>query len=513
MGRTTSLFTYKMRFFFGPSLRGRLGPLAYAGLVAIFVPSGIGLGVGLAMGIAPLDNDAAVLVLAAPLATLLAIGLLYSLGPGVTAHASEFDFFLTADIRPRQYLLSDILFQFTSIFAAGGLATVVAVLAMVSSLGRPLEDAIPIMAILVAFAALVLMASQVLVILRVRHPKAPVRSVTVVLMVVSLLPAISLAAPALPLAVGSFPLPSVALAGLAVDVLRDRPLDLVDLGVASAYVGGVAAAWAALSRTYIFHGIRPTMSAGFGQIDMGSRMEMQRRMIGGLGRVTTRVRLRTDRGSETGLMARLHIVRIWRDGSVLFVGLFAVVAVLPAALGGAEAAGASTISVTQALLFLQGILAMNWAFYERENLWVVLTGSGSPGAYFRGLMLALAAIGLGTSLAFVGILFAMSRALPSLDALGLTIASPIAAATVATAMLTRVKLKPAAFSFAALAIFFLVSLGGFFGGLAAQGVVILADIVLGLAEVLQASLLAGFVVGLTVLGMVSVTRLAGSFRL
>src|SRR5256886_10035677 len=52
----------------------------------------------------------------------------------------------------------------------------------------------------------------------------------------------------------------------------------------------------ALSNTYIVHGLRPTMSAGFGQVDMGSRMEIQRHMTARLGAVTTRVRFR-DRKS------------------------------------------------------------------------------------------------------------------------------------------------------------------------------------------------------------------------
>src|SRR3990170_2743481 len=133
MGRTSSVFAYKIRFFFGPSLRGRLGPLAYFGLVLLFIPSGFGLGVGLGTGLAAMDDAAGVNLLAAPLATLLSIGLLYSLGAGVTAHASEFDFFLTSDIRPRQYLLADLMFQFISVFAAGGLATVRAGLALLSA--------------------------------------------------------------------------------------------------------------------------------------------------------------------------------------------------------------------------------------------------------------------------------------------------------------------------------------------------------------------------------------------
>src|SRR5207247_10014320 len=124
------------------------------------------------------------------------------------------------------------------------------------------------------------------------------------------------------------PIPPTAFASLGASILRAEALSVPALATAIAYAVGIGLAWAVLSDTYIFHGIRPTLSAGFGQVDLGSRMEMQRRMTAGLGRVTTRVRLRTDRGGDTGLMARLHLLRIWRDRGILFVVLFGLIATL-----------------------------------------------------------------------------------------------------------------------------------------------------------------------------------------
>jgi hypothetical protein len=242
-------------------------------------------------------------------------------------------------------------------------------------------------------------------------------------------------------------------------------------------------------------------------------MEIQRRITARFGGVTTRVRLRTDRGGDTGLMTRFHLVRIWRDGSILFVVFFALIAILPASFGGVAAGGVRAITVTQTLTFLLGILAMNWAFYERENLWIVLSAAKSPGAYFRGLMLSFAVIGLGMTAAFLALIaFARPTPLP-IETLALPIASPIAAAFVATAVLTRVKLKPSAFSFAALGIFFLVSVGGFLGGFAAQAVVVGSRGLNGFAPDAQAAVLFGFVIALATLGLRVITRLAASFRL
>ncbi|HYY49118.1 MAG TPA: hypothetical protein VFA17_10645 [Thermoplasmata archaeon] len=512
MGRTLALFTYKLRFFFGPSLRGRFGPLSYAALILIFLPSGFLFGLQLGNALRIADPGTAVGLLSTPLAALLSFGLLYSLGAGITAHASEFDFFFTADVRPREYLFADLLFQFVSLLAAGGFAAAIAAVAMVRAVGLPMSTALPLFAILVAYAFFVLMTSQVLVILRVRLPNAPIRLVGFSLLALSLLPAIGVAQPAFPIRFEALPLPSTAFAALGAAVLGIRPAGPLDLGLALAYVGGIAAAWAPLSGLYIVHGLRPTLSAGFGQVDLGSRMEMQRRMTSVLGRFTTRVRLRTDRGGDTGLMARFHLVRIWRDGSILFVILFACIAILPAGLG-ASAAGSAAITVTQTLTFLLGILAMNWAFYERDNLWLIVTAARPPGAYFRGLLIAFATIGLGTTLAFLALVAVTRSVLLPIESLALPVASPIAAAFVATALLTRIKLRPSAFSFAALGIFFLVSVGGFLGGFAAQTVVFAIRAAGSLAPVVQAAALLAFLMGLAGLALWAVTRLAATFRL
>src|SRR5438309_3121309 len=513
MGRALALFTYKMRFFFGPSIRGRFGPLAYVALILIFLPSGFFTGYGIGVSIRTAESAAATAVLSAPLAAILSIGLLYSLGAGVTAHASEFDFFLTADVRPREYLVADLAFQFVSLLAAVGLAAGVAAIAMVLAVGRPIVSAVPLFALLALYAAFALLMSQVLVILRVRFPKAPVRLVTGVVFLLSVLSAIGIALPGFPIQFEQLPIPSTAFAALGLAVLREAPAPVADVAVAAAYLGGIALVWLLLSNSYIFHGIKPTMSAGFGQVDLGSRMEIQRRITARFGGVTTRIRLRTDRGSETGLMTRLHLVRIWRDGSILFVLFFALIAILPAALGGTATGGVRAVTVTPTLTFLLGILALNWAFYERENLWLLLSAAKAPGAYFRGLMLSFAVIGLGMSAAFLVILDLARPSRLAIESLALPVAAPIAASFVATAVLTRVTLKPSAFSFAALGISFRVSLGGFLGGLASQPVVVAARVLGGLAAGAQAVVLLGFVRGLAALGLRAVTRLAASFRL
>lgn len=485
----------------------------YVALVLVFVPSGWVAGVALASGIQAAPPGQAVTVLASPLAAILSFALLYALGTGVTAHPSEFDFLMTAPLRPREYLVADLAFQAITVFATGGLAIVVAAVALATALGRPPATAAPLLATLGAYALFVLLVSQVLVVLRVRYVKRPVRTFILLLLVVSLLPSIALARPDVPAWLRELPVPSTAFASVANALLAGATIPASQLGVALLYLGAALGAWGLASDVYIFHGVKPTLSAGFGQIDMAARAETQRRLIGGLGRLTTRIRLRPERGGERSLMTRLHLVRIWRDGSILFVVLFAAVGVLPAVAGPGAVVSAPTLILAQMITFLTAVLAMNWSYYERQNLWVVMTAARRPSAYFQGLLLGFAAVGLAIAALFLVALALIAAARPPVVELALPIVAPLSAAFAASALLTRVKIRPSAFSPAIFGILIVVAVVGFLGGFAAQAAVLVAALLLGLGEVLQAAVLVAVALTIAALGVWTVGRLATSFRL
>ena len=515
MSRVPTLLSYEIRFFFGPTLRGRFGPLAYLGLIILFVPSGYGLGLALGHAIASGSAAQGIATLGAPLSAILAIGFLYSMFSGVTAHVSEFDFFLTADLRPREFLLSDLLFQFFSLFGAGGLAAVVAAFGMVSSVGRPLSAVLPLLLCLFSFALVVLMVIQIVTILNVRYPRAHVRASALALFALSLLPAATLAFPSFPLRFAGVPIPPIAFATLGYEFLMGLPLDATSLAAAAVTVLGVVVLWAALSDTYIFHGIHPSLSAGFGQVDMAARMAQQRRMTAGIGRLTTGVTVRTDRGSDTGYMARYHLLRILRDGSIVFIGLFDLISLMPVSFtGAAEPVQSAPISylATQMLTFLVAILALNWSYYERENLWIVVTAAASPAAYFRGLLASFATIGLLISAVFTAFLLGTAPATTVPD-LAVPIAASVAAALVSTALLTRLKVQPSAFSFAMFAVLAGAVVAGYLGGFAAQAVLLLGTVALGLGAAAQVALLVLYCVALGAFGFWWVSLLAAGFRL
>src|SRR2546427_4903220 len=149
---------------------------------------------------------------------------------------------------------------------------------MAVTVGRPAVAALPLFALLIVYTFFVLMTSRVLVIVRVRFPERPVRLVPPALLILSLVPSASLADPAFPIRFAALPLPSTAFAALGLAVLRGMPWPILDVLLALAYAGGIAAAWYALSKTYIVHGLRPTMSAGVCHVGLGSPMAIQRPM-------------------------------------------------------------------------------------------------------------------------------------------------------------------------------------------------------------------------------------------
>ncbi len=517
MSRVVPLLFYKIRFFFGPALRGRLGPLAYIGLILLFLPSGFGIGVAIAGGIKGAPMAQGIATLSGPLSLILALGFLYSVFSGVTAHVSEFDFFMTSDVRPREYLLADLLFQFFTLFGAGGLAAVVAAVGMVFFVGRPLVTVVPLILCLFAFALLVLMVIQIVVILTVRYPKRHVRAAAILLFVLSILPAAALALPWIPVHLQDIPLPTTAFGTLGYDALMGLPYDVPSLLVAAVTFAAIAGLWIVLSPTYIFHGIHPSLSAGFGQVDMAARMAQQRRMTAGFGKFTTGLTVRTDRGNDTSYMTRYHLLRIVRDGSIVFIALFGLISLMPVSFTGTATSAAENAPVaylaTQMLTFLVAVLALNWSYYERENLWIVVTAARSPAPYFRGLLVSLMTLGLLIAAIFAVFVLVTSPSFVPLNELAVPIGAAVASALVSTAYVTRIKVQPSAFSVSMFGILFVAVVSGYLGGFVAQAFLLLAAVAGGFNLLAQMLLLVLYCGALAAAGLWWVSHLASGFRL
>jgi hypothetical protein len=459
-----ALLRYKILFFFGPSFRGRYGPAPLIALELLFALYGFGAGIGIGLAIKSGSNLFGINLLGTVFASGLTFAFLWALGPGVTAHASELDFVLTSQMRPREYLVSDMFFQFGSISIAGGLTGIMAMVGLVYGLGKPLYLIGELLLMAAAFLWFVLMVIQIIVVLKIRYEKRPVMSIVVVLLVLSLLPAASLVNPGFPLNFSGLPLPQTGFAEIANGILQGTVPSIWSFAYAFGWFTAIALTWYAVSDIYIFHGIRPTLSAGFGQVDISQRMLRQRRITGALGGLTTRIGLRTDTGTDLGFMTRFHLIRVWRDGSILFVLLLVVLVTVPYSLTNSSSPATGASSSLEILTLPIAILALNWCFNERENLWTAVTAGRSVTNYFKGLMLAMAVLVIVVAGTLAVVLDYAKFGTLSVKDVVVPIISPLFASMTATALLTRVKILPGAFSPAFLLILFVTVAVGFGGG-------------------------------------------------
>ncbi len=468
-GTVSTLLKYKVLSFFGPAFRGRFGPAPYILLMLLFAFYGILVGFGLGTVLKTSNTEFILNLLGTIFSGAISFGFIFSLGTGTAAHASELDFVMTAPVKPRTWLLSDMLFLFTLMVLSGGAAGIVAATSLVLTLGVAVWLVLILLLLFSAFVLLLFMTVQILLILRIRHPKARIKTFTVVLLVLSLIPSLSLVSPTFPLAFSSLPIPQSGFAWLAYDILFEQMPSIEHLVYALGWLGLIAVLWYALSNDYIFYGIRPTVTAGFGQVDFASKMAQQRRITTSLGGLTTRVSLRTDTGTDLGFLTRFHLIRVWRDGSVLFVFLLIIISTAPSFLSSTSTtAPGATTGALQIMTLPIAILALYWSYYERENLWLVVTSGKSVVNYFRGMMLSFAAlVMIVSSVLIVGLLYAAGFSIRVED-LALPVIAPILSSITATAMLTRVKIPPGGFSPMVLALILVTILVGDGGGFAMQ---------------------------------------------
>ena len=231
-------------------------------------------------------------------------------------------------------------------------------------------------------------------------------------------------------------------------------------------------------------------------------------MVTGLEGLTTRFGLSTDSGGDVGFMTRYHVIRIWRDGSIFYVVLLAVLFLYTSlsALSTTTMTAGAAASGAQVVVFPLAVLAVNWSYYEQGNLWLVKTASGYTGKHFKGLLLSLAMIGLMISAAFLGLRLAISHVPLTVEDFPVPVIAPIAAAIAACALLTRV--KPGAFSPSILIVFIFVILTGVLTGLAVLG---LTALMAGLGPAAQAGTLALAALVLIYAGLEAVARLTRGF--
>jgi hypothetical protein len=512
MSNVLVLLTYKLKMFFGPTYRGRFGPLPLIGVILMFVPTGLGMGYAIGGYVDVLGADMAIATLGMVFGAGLAFGFIFALGVGVAASPSELDFLMTAPVKPREYLVADMLFEFTTMLLTGGLAMFLAVFGFLLGMGRPVWLAVPLFVIFGLFMFFVFAIIQSVTVLKITRPAGRVRTIALVLLLLSLLPVAALAAPSLSATVRALPIPQSVFGTVVYDIVFETSVSFVDVAVLAAYVMAVGAVWFSCSNSYFFHGVKPTLSAGLGQIDMSSKMAQQRRLIGVFGRSTGTLYLNVLKGGDLSFMTRLNLVRVWRDGSFVFIWFLVAIWLF---VGLAQTSSGDTtgmsINLLQAGTWPIAIIALNWCYYERGNLWIAVVGGKSLVTYFKGLMFSLLIIGFVITAVVLGVMTAAGHSLGMRD-VAFMIASLVGDSVVATMLLTRIRVNPGAFSPGLLVVLFVTLISGAVFGFSASFLVGILGGTSTLMMAVQVAATVVFAAAVALVGMLAMDRLARGFE-
>jgi len=390
LGRVRIVYGFKLRQFFGPVRHsvvtvvllglGAAVTMPFILIIAYFVPD------------TPIWDSAALPeLLAAGLSAFLAFDLLFALSGGTLTHPSEIDFFVTAPLRPREYLLADLLFQFTVADALAVPTLIFAGVGLGLRTGAWGGIALAIVAF-VGFAAMGLALGQA-VGLAVAAGKRGAKAGLVGLVLLLILPAGHVFVAWLP-GYGALPYPSTAIAYLIRGLLFGG--DVLIPAITAALFGiAVGVAWLVQSRSDVFPNLRPTMRLAFGQADLRKTARQAEALTRGLSVVTRRVSVDLMKGPPIAMMTRFHLLRIFRDGSILMVGLLTGMLVLIGAanrIGESPPSDVSILTTGWAGLIIPVILAFNWNATERPNLWTVAMAPRYLGTYFRGFYRATSVV-------------------------------------------------------------------------------------------------------------------------
>ncbi|MEM4290404.1 MAG: hypothetical protein QXQ48_09090 [Nitrososphaerota archaeon] len=308
---------------------------------------------------------------------ILAVGVFLGVKGGVTAFPYEIDYVLTSSVKPRIYLLVDLLFQLflLGFFIVPPTTLMLAIITYphhLSYLGRALP-----LYISATFMAILL--SHVLGVSRTSIGERSVKLVGWGLMALVLTPLVLLALRIAP--------PEFLTLHPAVIISSAIEAPGTSLLLIPPYLALLVLAYLHLSKSNFYPSITPLLHSVL--MEPPNRLSKYFRLPG-VGRFFG---LSSARG-HLSLMYRLHLVRIVREGS-LWTGVMVLVfltlanTALPRLVGVAQFPELAELTmITLYIPLLPALLAINWSISERPNTWVISLSQNGVRHYVSGLYLA-----------------------------------------------------------------------------------------------------------------------------
>ncbi|MCP8308128.1 MAG: hypothetical protein H3Z53_11945 [archaeon] len=394
MGKIITVLVFKIKQYFG-SLRSSKASF-FLGILAFLSLNSIGFLFGIGLPDTPFWTEPGLLtdILSAFLSIFLALSLTLSLRGGVTAFQAELDFFFTSAIRPRQYVLSDLLFQFVVLHVLFS-PFIPFIIGLTFRLGINLMIALIIALVYEIYVVLTLLTMQSLGALNLVAPYKRTKILIGGIMMALLLPSLSFVK-FFPVKYSDLPYPSTFVAKAMFHLLEQSTLELSNIYFLGIFVVLAFTFHYFISKKNLFYYIRPTIMLSFGESRPQAQAIQQRRAVETLGPLTTFLALDPMKGSLTSFLIKKHLIRMIRDGSlfsaIILFAIYGAVSVITSSLPSDTSARATSgplFMLTFYSALVPSILAISWNSYERENLWIPLTSGGHIVEYFKSFFVAL----------------------------------------------------------------------------------------------------------------------------
>ncbi len=436
-----TILVFKIKQYFGPIRSSKsglvLGLLAFIGINSLGLTFGMLVDLPFLMELEPLIN-----FLSAFFAIYLALTLVMSLRGGVTAFQAELDFIFTSAIKPRQYIFSDLLFQFVVLHVLFSPFIFFIIGLTLKSL-MALTVALTSVLVYELYVVLTLLVMQTLGILNLISPYKKTKILIGSIIAALLLPSLNFVN-IFPIGYSSLPYPSTFAAKAIAYLLGQGLLEVSSILFLGAFITIAFILYYSISKENLFYYIKPSIMLSFGESRPQAQAIKQRSMIERFGPLTTFLALNPLKGSLMSFLTKKHLVRIIRDGSlisimIIFIIYAAISMVSPIF---SSDTNAPTISPLFLLTFysalVPSILATTWNSSDRENLWIPLTSGKHIIEYFKSFFLALLIVALIFPL---GLIF-ISLPIIGLSSLWLTLSTlAIASFTSAYTVLTVILIK------------------------------------------------------------------------
>jgi len=413
----TTIVKFKIKEYFG-SVRASRGSffLALSGLAWL---NAMGLIAGFVLPEAFLLGEPDVLLnaMAAFLSAYLAVFLMLSMRGGMTTFQAELDFLMTSPVRPRVYLVADLLFQLLSIHVFFS-PMIPFVLATGLRLGLPLSSLLIGIALYEVYLVMGLMSMQGLGVIGLRWQSRWLTLLTFLLIGLLILPSLGLVG-FLSVNYSDIPLPATLVSSQLISLLRGVAIDLGAFSAFLAYPLVVSLLYLAVSSKNFFQYARPTVAIAFGEASFRAKSLQTRGLIKHLGPLTKLVTLDYRKGGLLGFLARKELIRVVRDGSLLMVllifAIYGAIGLTSASLAqqNGDVAGGQMFSLVVYSAIVPTMLAVSWSTSERANLWIILVSGRSLAKYFQALFAVFAALAVAIPLGLL-IMVSLFAGAPSL---------------------------------------------------------------------------------------------------